>query len=598
MAYQLMVRQKFDEAERLFGDLQKKHPNLKMGYIGLIEVARKKQSPDLLLQRIENAFQSFPKHLPFAKMFLEILPEERLEKFTEKIIRKMALPFDDQLEWAITEATFWQRRYDYEKANTLLKTVLEKEPKHKEVRATQAYNLRFLGENMAAKTILDDLYPEIEFDKRYFPDFFLPAFVDLLLKTKSYKDLQNFYERTLTVGRWNWSIVQAYYQLLLSQGAYRKAMDFVKNQIEKPDSELSMGHFALLFFALKKSQYTQTISTGGLLSNDSEIGNLIAFFEELKNHLIKHSSYKKMGLQGFNIFEQIQQLSEGRQVWVNTYCNPSESYAVMQFILSKIENKTPFSLIRLGDGEGHFLPYRSAFRPFQKQDRLSSQKIWWGGEKMKDGDWKQLEVDYFKALQESDLLGIPCPWRISRSLLGFFSENVVLNGEARGLQAIFDFLEKDSSKKQALTSCHIHSHLEDLGFWDVILRSIESCSLISCHPSLKELFKEKYDLTVRSFHELPGEHKYSHIFDNQRSVSIPHFPNRFEDIQSKIEVAYLGEVFLVAAGFLGKFYCQTIKERGGIALDIGSAADYWLGYQTRLWVKLPNPLADAEVTFF
>ena len=81
-------------------------------------------------------------------------------------------------------------------------------------------------------------------------------------------------------------------------------------------------------------------------------------------------------------------------------------------------------------------------------------------------------------------------------------------------------------------------------------------------------------------------------------MSIPHFPNRFEDIQSKIEVAYLGEVFLVAAGFLGKFYCQTIKERGGIALDIGSAADYWLGYQTRLWVKLPNPLADAEVTFF
>ena len=36
-----------------------------------------------------------------------------------------------------------------------------------------------------------------------------------------------------------------------------------------------------------------------------------------------------------------------------------------------------------------------------------------------------------------------------------------------------------------------------------------------------------------------------------------------------------GAVFLVGAGALGKIYCQWIKERGGIALDIGSMCDAW-----------------------
>jgi hypothetical protein len=42
-----------------------------------------------------------------------------------------------------------------------------------------------------------------------------------------------------------------------------------------------------------------------------------------------------------------------------------------------------------------------------------------------------------------------------------------------------------------------------------------------------------------------------------------------------------GELVLVAGGFLGKLICERVRERGGIALDIGSAADYWMGFQTR-----------------
>lgn len=36
-----------------------------------------------------------------------------------------------------------------------------------------------------------------------------------------------------------------------------------------------------------------------------------------------------------------------------------------------------------------------------------------------------------------------------------------------------------------------------------------------------------------------------------------------------------GRVFLIAAGLLGKHYCNIIKLQGGIALDIGSVLDSW-----------------------
>ena len=64
-------------------------------------------------------------------------------------------------------------------------------------------------------------------------------------------------------------------------------------------------------------------------------------------------------------------------------------------------------------------------------------------------------------------------------------------------------------------------------------------------------------------------------------------------IQKTLDVAYQGEVFLVGAGFLGKIYCQTIKNLGGIALDIGSAADYWMGYQTRPFTNIKQRQKDS-----
>jgi hypothetical protein len=71
------------------------------------------------------------------------------------------------------------------------------------------------------------------------------------------------------------------------------------------------------------------------------------------------------------------------------------------------------------------------------------------------------------------------------------------------------------------------------------------------------------------------------MFEEMPPCQEGHFRGRFKEVCEELTVNYRGELFLVAAGFLGKFYCDLIKSRGGIAIDVGSIVDYWLGHDTR-----------------
>ena len=61
----------------------------------------------------------------------------------------------------------------------------------------------------------------------------------------------------------------------------------------------------------------------------------------------------------------------------------------------------------------------------------------------------------------------------------------------------------------------------------------------------------------------------------------PHFPDIFDRLRRDIVVPFPGALFLVGAGLLGKIYCHWIRQRGGVALDIGAMADAFAGFNTR-----------------
>lgn len=62
---------------------------------------------------------------------------------------------------------------------------------------------------------------------------------------------------------------------------------------------------------------------------------------------------------------------------------------------------------------------------------------------------------------------------------------------------------------------------------------------------------------------------------------VPHFPDRYRELRRELKVPRRGAVFLIAAGLPGKVYCDWLKMRGAIAIDIGSIVDAWMGFDTR-----------------
>jgi hypothetical protein len=132
-----------------------------------------------------------------------------------------------------------------------------------------------------------------------------------------------------------------------------------------------------------------------------------------------------------------------------------------------------------------------------------------------------------------------------------------------------------------VTSAHLHHDLHYWNLWRDIFGEVGEVSWVCCHDLGSHLLDHR-GVRTRIGLRIPGETKY--FGDAGRYSPGVARPEGLVDRHAQVRDALTpkpGEVWLVAAGFLGKIYCDDIRQRGGIALDIGSLADYWMGYVTR-----------------
>ncbi len=267
-----------------------------------------------------------------------------------------------------------------------------------------------------------------------------------------------------------------------------------------------------------------------------------------------------------------------------TRINPLEALSVAQVIVDSIQAEEPLSLVRLGDGEGNALTYKDEFQHLESTDWSDVQKFWWGKEHIKASSKEKENItkNLQNAIVNSNILGIPDFCRLIFSTATNQSQiQRPYNRIYRGILAIYDHLVEESFdvNENTITSSLINYDLEYWGLYDYIFKSINECCYISCHSNLDVFLENRYGVRTRKKYILPPEFKSRKLIGNENTET--HFPQIYNEIRSNLEVAYKGEMFLVAAGFLGKVYCSLISQRGGIALDIGSLADYWAGYNTR-----------------
>lgn len=269
-------------------------------------------------------------------------------------------------------------------------------------------------------------------------------------------------------------------------------------------------------------------------------------------------------------------------VYLNTYTNFQEALAVAREIRSRIIDEIPTSMIRLGDGEGVLLGSLDPSNDQNKVDLRKFQRLWWGAEILEDSDLEVLVADLRQAIMGADMVGVPGWNRIIRDLHAF--RGLPRNEGSRGILHTHNAIRKvaqqhtTSLTSKWITSAHLPMDLNYWNLFDFIFKGLKSCTIISSHSGLPAILSERFGFEEVQVIRLPGEYKY--LSDREKKNYRPPFPVRHKEILQSLD-GKTGGLFLVAAGILGKMYCQRIKKMGGIALDIGALVDYWHGRKTR-----------------
>ena len=231
------------------------------------------------------------------------------------------------------------------------------------------------------------------------------------------------------------------------------------------------------------------------------------------------------------------------------------AFQVFLYIRDSIRSKSPTSVIRLGNSEGALLGYPTLT---SRQDVDRSLLNWLRTKAVPEKDVLAL-VEWLKhAVSNADIVGLPRDKQIHQADYHLY----------RVAQESVDRFEL-LSPRTLETHAAVHRLLQHgLLYRPILQQDSRFLGIISCRPianSLKELFNihQVHWYGVRGAYEETGP------------IETTHYPDGFEELRRTLRVPFPGAVFLVGAGAFGKVYCQWIKERGGIAIDIGSMFDSW-----------------------
>ena len=257
------------------------------------------------------------------------------------------------------------------------------------------------------------------------------------------------------------------------------------------------------------------------------------------------------------------------------------AFQVFDILHRRIVARQPTAAIRLGDGEGALLGYP---RITNRADVDRSLRIWLGTTAIADADLHMLAGALRDAVRHADVIGIPRRKQV---------EKFRLFGAVERAIALYDLMDE----ARPLTCAALHRLLQHALLFRPLIAHLPFLGVVSSRD-VAEPLQRLFGIGTVRWYGVRGEADYP------GSVVMPHYPSGFAALSERLSVPYAGAVFLVGAGAFGKIYCHWIKDKGGIAIDIGSIFDSWalvgrIGHSVRgldVYRDLPKISSGAAVT--
>jgi GT2 family glycosyltransferase len=273
-----------------------------------------------------------------------------------------------------------------------------------------------------------------------------------------------------------------------------------------------------------------------------------------------------------------------RRYFEEKLLNPSD---IEDIITQTVIRKEPLALIRYFDGEGAFYKASEWTKSFLK-DRMA---YYFGQGEYTHTDAKKIRDLILSSLENADIIGIP-NLDIVDEMIKFmnryadgdieklpyirrrYNESIDCNSAWRILSS-FELVLNALGSDASFCTKDIHYDLVLSGALYRLMDKADKISVVTSQPVTKYI-EQLFGKTVRQY-SIPQR-----AIDNDNLRYTRHYPHVYNDILANLlESDLTGELFLVGAGPLGKAYCQKIKKRGGVAIDVGAVFDSWINFHTR-----------------
>jgi len=238
-------------------------------------------------------------------------------------------------------------------------------------------------------------------------------------------------------------------------------------------------------------------------------------------------------------------------------------------VFNCLDNKKPLFMLRMGDGE------MIIAKNIKDKIKYFSEKQF--GRILTEPEIKKCQDNLTQSVLNSTILGLPTKKHCDSNILWceLFNYYFEIKNNNR-----LSWVDKKYS------SINSHYELLNSGCLFEIFNRVNKIVVISPRNITEKLMNRFPNINEVEYYTLPGEQKYEVTKNTDINIV-----DRIDEISLKLKSKNRsGELLIFGAGPLGKILGSDFYIKGGVALDLGSVFDLFVGKKTRGKGKGPTSM--------
>ena len=263
--------------------------------------------------------------------------------------------------------------------------------------------------------------------------------------------------------------------------------------------------------------------------------------------------------------------SLGLQVLPHPIC-----FTLIQLVVSALQNRTPFSVIRIGEGEAKIISWRAyaGMLNLERYTTIAQINIQEDNFHITDVWLSAMRDMMMNSVLEADIVGVRSLTNTVQYVTSIRDLKERTRNNLHGAVGIFravDYMLKLAKRNlfrgKVIASAHLYFGI--LNHLEFLFKHSTKIVCICKDKQVVEKMRIKYP-----------ENQFIHIEVGKQNSGYTE-PSFLVEIENRIQIELEGVLCLIGAGIWAESYCMWVKRKGGVAIDLGSGFDLWAGKRSR-----------------